>query len=161
MGRRRHRRRVHDTANRALPAPLSTSASGGGIGWAWAGAMLSTTLSADVDIRDSYKIETGSTGLDDGGKYFAQAVSGEVRFSEAALTEADTAGLRAWIKWAKTHNDEPTVVIPNIERPDEAHLVNVALDELTWRELSGNNATPGVRARRYNIDIPLSGVWRA
>jgi hypothetical protein len=139
-----------------------TDAEGGGIGWAWAGVLLSTSLSADVDVTDSYNIESSSTGLDEGGKYFARSTSGQVSYSEAALNEADTAGLRALIRWAKTHNDEPIVLIPNIQRPDEAHLVQIAVDRLTWKELSAYNALPNVgRERRYNIDIPLSGVWRA
>jgi hypothetical protein len=139
-----------------------TDAAGAGIGWAWAGVMLQTTLSADVDVRDSYKIESGSTGLDEGGKYFARAVSGEIRYSEAALTEADAAGLRALIRWAKTHNDEAIGLLPHVERPDEAYLVQIAVDELTWKELSAYNRNPNIgRERQYEIGIPLSGVWRA
>lgn len=136
-----------------------TGATGGGIGWAWAGEMFATVLHGEISLVDEYKLESGTEGLDEGGRYFAQTKSGDLTFQNESLTQADADGLAALVQWAKTHHDEPLAIIPNIERPDEAYMVRAAVDRFTWQEASGNNATPGLRDRRYTIDIPLTGVW--
>jgi hypothetical protein len=135
------------------------SASGGGIGWFWAGEPLTTSLSAEVLLRRSYKVEASSGGLDQGGKYLARARSGQVLWTEAALLDADVTGLAALLDWIKEHDDEPFCIVPNITIPEEAFMQRVAVDDVDFEELSAYNAAAGVRERRYTITMPLSGVW--
>jgi hypothetical protein len=135
------------------------SATGGGIGWFWVGQPLTTTLSADVLLRRSYKIDASSGGLEQGGKYLARARSGQIGWQEASLLEADVTGLAAMLDWIKAQDDEPFCLVPNIGRPDEAFMQHVAVDEVDFHEISDYNATPGVRARKYTITMPLTGVW--
>lgn len=135
------------------------AATDGGIGWAWLGDPLTTTLSADFTPRRSYRIENGSAGLDQGGRFLAMATSGEVVFSDSALSDDDVDGLLSLVDWIKSNNDEPFAFMPNVNRPAESYLVRGAVDELQYDESSGMNATPGARDRRYSIAIPLTGVW--
>lgn len=137
-----------------------TGAADAAIAWAWAGIPLTTELSADVQVRPSYRIESGNTKIDQGGRYLAKATSGSVRYSDIALKDADVEGLLAMIDHAKRNDDEPLVIVPNVERPDEAYLAQIGVDEFNFAEITGNNATPGVRERRFALDFPFAGVWQ-
>src|SRR6185436_16010759 len=128
-----------------------TGATDKSIGWAWAGVPDTTVMQGDAQMRRTYRIESGTQGLDQGGRYLARSASGEVTFSEAALTDADVTTLVDLIDNAKRNDDEPIVFVPNVLRPDEAYLVQISVDELDFEEVSGLNATPNVRARRYNV----------
>lgn len=135
-----------------------TGATNGSIGWAWAGEPLTTELSADVQIRPSYRVQAGTQSLDQGNRYLARGHSGSVKFSEIALKDADVDGLNAMIDHVKQNDDEAIVIVPNVTRPGEAYLTQIGVDEFDFEEITGNNAQ-GARERRYSIDLPLTGVW--
>lgn len=137
-----------------------TGATDASISWAWAGVPLTTELSADVQVRPSYRIETGSSKIDQGGRYLAKATSGTVTYSEVALKDADVGALLGMIDHAKQNNDEPLVIVPNVGRPDEAYLAQLGVDEFSFAEITGNNAKPGVRERRHALSFPFAGVWQ-
>lgn len=136
-----------------------TAATDGGIGWLFAGTALTTTLQAAVQLRRVYKIQSDGSGLDQGGNFLGFARSGTVRWTEAALTEADVVGLAAMLDWIKEHGDEAFVIIPNITRPDEAFAAVAAIDDVEFAELSDYNRDVAFE-RRYSIELPFAGAWR-
>lgn len=138
-----------------------TGAAGGSIAWAWAGSPLTTKMSGDVQLRPQYRIDSGTNALDQGGKFLAKATGAVVTYAEASLFDDDVTGLLAMIDHAKRNDDEPIVLVPNVERDDEAYLVQIAVDQFNFEELSGNNAHPDARDRRYAIELPMTGVWEA
>lgn len=135
------------------------AATGGGIGWFYAGLGLSTTLSAELDLRRVYKIQSDGQGLDQGGKYLGRARSGTIEWTEAALDEDDVEGIAAMLDWLKEHDDEAFVVVPQITRPEEAFTGYIAVDDVQFAELSGYNREAGI-PRRYSISLPFAGAWR-
>lgn len=134
-------------------------ADGGGIGWLWAGTMLATELSADVSMRRAYRVQRSEGPLNEGGNTLAKTVSGEVTWTEAALSQADFDAIVALIDHVKDNDDEPFIVVPHVDRPEEAMLVRVVQDEVDFAELSSHNRNQG-SARRYGGTLPLAGVWR-
>lgn len=132
------------------------NATGGGIGWLWVGLAFGTELSAEIDIRDSYRINRADAGLYQGGNYIGKGTGGNIAWTEAAMNEADVVGIKALIDWIKTHDDEPFVLVPNVTRP-EAFMVRAGLDDITYEEISKYNRLAEFE-RRYNISLPLSGV---
>lgn len=136
-----------------------TGATDGGMGWLFAGVALQTTLSAEIDLRRVYKIESNNSGLDQGGNYLGRARSGTIVYTEAALTETDVDGIAAMLDWVKTHGDEACVIIPQISRPDEAFAALIAVDDVAFTELSGYNRDAAYE-RRYSIQLPFAGAWR-
>lgn len=137
-----------------------TAATNGGVGWFFAGEALTTTLSAEIDLRRNFKMQAASgSGLSQGSNYLGRARSGSITWTQAALSEADVDGLSALIDWCKTHGDEAFVVVPNIERPDEAYAALLDVDDVAFPEISGYNRDPAFE-RRYSIDLPFAGVWR-
>lgn len=137
------------------------SATDGGIGWAWIGSPLTTELSAGFTPRKSYRIEAGSAGLDQGGKFLASSTSGDLVWTEGSMSDDDVAGILDLIESTKTNDDEPFAFMPNVNRPSETYLMRASADELQYDEMSEMNATPGARDRRYSISLPLTGVWQA
>jgi hypothetical protein len=135
------------------------SATGGGIGWLWVGSAFATELSGDVTMRQSYKVARGEGGLYSGGRYLGRSISGEIAWAEAALSEADALGIVALLDWVKAADDEPFILVPQIERPEDALLVRVMEDEIELPDLFSYQ--PGAtKERRLSARLPLAGVWR-
>ncbi len=87
------------------------------------------------------------------------AVSGDVEWSEGALTETDISGLASFMDWVKSNNDEPFVFVPQNTRPDEAFLERIVVDEVEMTDVFryGKNATYD---RAFSVRLPLAGVWQ-
>lgn len=135
-----------------------SGASGAMIGYLFAGVPVVTTLSADLTLSRSYKLLRGSGGLYQGGRYLGKAVSGEIEWTEGALPEADVAKLQAVCDWVKAHDDEPVVIVPNVTRPQEAFIGQIAADEVEWPDVFMYGPNVG-RERRHSVRIPVAGVW--
>lgn len=147
-----------------------TNAAGAGAALFWVGPPVTTTLSADVELRRVFKIESGGKGLAQGGNYLGKAYSGAITWTEGALAEdavltnSDVDNIGELLDWVKTQGDEPFLLVPNVTRPDEVYAVLIAVDEVDFDELSKYNrdaafdGTPS--GRRYAISLPLAGAWR-
>lgn len=132
------------------------------IGYAYAGNAITTELSADLRLADAWKIDrggSGSGGLTQSGRYLGEAVNGTLEWTEGALPEADVAKLKAMLRWSKQHDDEPVIIVPNITRPEEAFIGQVAVDEVEFPDISMYQANAGY-ARRHETRFPVSGVWK-
>lgn len=150
--------------------PRLTNALGGGIAWFWAGVPVTTSLSAEVDLRRAFKLDSSAKGLAQGGNYLGKAYSGEITWTEGALkedpvlTNSDIDNIGELLDWGKTHGDEPFLLVPNNTRPDEVYAAIIAVDEVDFDEQSKYNrlaafdGTPS--GRRYSLTLPFAGVWR-
>ena len=137
-----------------------SGAEGAGIGWLWAGEALAPTLSADVQIRGSFKVARGGDGpLYQGGATLGRTRSAAVAWSEGALSEDDAQALIAMFEYVKGHDDEPIVVVPHVSRPEESVLGRIIDDELEVTEISGQNRNSS-EARRYATQFVVAGVWQ-
>lgn len=132
---------------------------GGQIGWLWIGESLRTELSADVQLRGSFRIERGSGPLYQGGATLGKARSASIEWSEAALSEDDAQSLVALFEYVKGNGDEPLIVLPHVNRPADALLGRIVEDELEFAELSGQQRNDG-GARRYTARLSIAGVWQ-
>lgn len=137
-----------------------TGAAGGSIGWAWAGDPVKTERSADILLRDSYNMKRGDSGLFQNALYLGQSVSGEVTWTEGVLTDDDRTAIRNFVKYMKQGNDQPFIIMPQVERPDEAYLVRAVADEAEFDDVTKYNANVGVE-RLFSARLVLAGVWRS
>lgn len=129
------------------------------VGWFYAGNAMSTDLTANTVLADAWRVERADVGLYGGGRYLAQAVNATIEWTEAALPEADVAKLKAMMLYAKQHDDEPIVVVPNITRPADALIGRIAVDEVEFPDIKSYQANANV-PRRHETRFPVSGVWR-
>lgn len=136
-----------------------TNATGGSIRWAWLGDPLRTTLSAEIQLRRDYDVRRAPSGLQ-GGLYKGKALSGEIEWSEGALTEADCTALAEMLDHLKERGDEPLIVIPQITRTaDPVLFAHVNADGVDFPDISAYNRAEGID-RRFSARIPLQGVWQ-
>lgn len=136
-----------------------TNATGGSVQWPWLGVPLTTTLSADVQLRRGYQINRPGGNLQ-GGRFIGKTVSGEVSWTESALVEADVDGLAAMLDYVKGANDEPIMFIPQITREDDEVLfARINSDDVDFPDTHGYNKNVAFE-RRVSASIPLAGVWQ-
>ena len=136
-----------------------TSATDGSLQWPWLGEPLTTSLSAEVQLRRGYQINRPGGNLQ-GGRYVGKAVHGEALWTDSALTEADVTLLAAMLDHVKENDDEPVMFIPQVTRVDEAVLfARIASDDVDFPDRMGyaQNVAYG---RRVSASIPLEGVWQ-
>jgi hypothetical protein len=136
-----------------------TDADGGGIGWLWCGEALSTTLSAEVQRRSTFRISRGDGPLNPGGASLGNARGADVVWREGALSADDADAVVAMFEWCKGADDEPLIVLPHIDRPGDAILGRIEVDELEFSEVSGENRNDS-DARRYGLTLPVQGFLR-
>lgn len=136
-----------------------TNATGGSLQFPWLGEPITTTLSAEVQLRRGYRINRPGGNLQ-GGRYYGKAVSGDVSWTEAALTEADVTAIAAMLDHVKEHDDEPILFVPQVTRTDDAVLfARIASDEVDFPDhmAYAQNIAHG---RRVSASLPLEGVWQ-
>jgi len=104
------------------------NASGGAIGWWWAGPPVSTEYSAGkVSLRRNYAITRGG-GLNPSGLFAGKGQGGEISWS-TFLSQTDLDKLLLMLDHVKV-NDEPIVVLPHQDHPQEAALVSIEVDDV-------------------------------
>jgi hypothetical protein len=135
------------------------SATGGTIGWWWAGEAWAPTLSAAVVAGQSYRVERGQSGTDPAAQYLGRTISGEITWSEAALSETDVTELVAMVDAHKAANDAPLIIIPQAERTD-AWLARIVSDEVQLPDVFDYQPA-ATRARRLSATLPFAGVVNA
>lgn len=133
-----------------------TNATGGAIGWLYAGLAVSTELSAETRQRRAYKVERGS-GLNPSALFHGAAKSGELEWTEGALSEADMVLLLAMLDHCKQHDDEPVIIYPQYTRPTESILATILADDIELPEVWDYQPKAGID-RRYSIKLPFNGV---
>lgn len=139
------------------------SASGGSLTWAWLGVPLTTSLSGEMQMRRVYRMER-PTGALQGGRYAGKASSGDIRWTESALDEADTDDLIAMLDYVKENSDEPLIVIAQVSRTGESPLerplfARIAADDIEFPDYMGY-AQDAAFERRVSTTLPLEGVWQ-
>lgn len=132
-----------------------TGASGASVLWMWAGMALQTSRSANVLPNRKYKFTRGDGGLNVRGRFLGKGRGADVEWPEAALSDADMAGVGAMLDWVKENDDEPLVFLSQVTRPEEAMLVQVTDDEITESDLGDGNRDASV-ARLFSARLTLS-----
>ena len=136
-----------------------TSATDGSLQFPWLGEPITTTLSAEVQLRRGYRINRPGGNLQ-GGRYVGKAVHGDVSWTESALTEADVTALAAMLDHVKENDDEPILFIPQVTRVAEAVLfARIASDDVDFPDHMGY-AQNVAYERRVSASLPLEGVWQ-
>ncbi len=136
-----------------------TSATDGSLQFPWLGEPITTTLSAEVQLRRGYRINRPGGNLQ-GGRYVGKAVHGDVAWTESALTEADVTALAAMLDHVKENDDEPILFIPQVTRVAEAVLfARIASDDVDFPDHMGY-AQNVAYERRVSASLPLEGVWQ-
>jgi hypothetical protein len=140
-----------------------TGGDGGSIFWQWGGMMLATTWPADINPKPRVRAVRGNAALSQGGSKLASARGTTVDFPPDHVTPDDMVGLLSMFEWTKgaTGDDEiePIVVVPNINRPEDAVIGEIDQDELVFDEYTGQQATDG-DLRRYGGGFSISGIWQ-
>lgn len=134
-----------------------TDADGGRIGWLWLGEALAGSLSADVQIRGSFRVARGSGPLFGGGATLGRTRSARVEWGDGHLSEDDAEALAAMFEHVKANDDEPLILLPHVARPADALLGRIEEDELEFTELSGHQRNDST-LRRYSASLTIAGV---
>lgn len=135
------------------------SATGGSVRWPWIGDPLTTSLSADVQLRRDYLVNRPGGNLQ-GGRYVGSAVSGDISWTQAALSEADVDGLVALLDHVKAANDEPLLLVPQVTREaDPVLFARISSDGVDFPDRAAYNQVSTI-GRRVSAHIPLQGVWQ-
>ena len=136
-----------------------TGATGGSIQWPWIGVPLTTELSSEVQLRRGYQMNRPGGNLQ-GGRCVGKTVSGDVSWTESALTEADVLALAAMLDHVKANNDEPILFIPQVTRTaDPVLFARINSDDVEFPDFMAYNQNQ-VFGRRVSASIPLAGVWQ-
>lgn len=135
------------------------SATGGSIGWWWAGEAWAPSLSAAVVAGQSYRVERGQAGTDPAAQYLGRTISGEITWTEAALSEADVTELVALVDAHKAANDAPLIIIPQAERTD-AWIARIVSDDVQLPDVFDYQPA-ATRERRLSASLPFAGVVNA
>jgi hypothetical protein len=135
------------------------NATDGRINWAWLGVPVTTLRTAEVNLRRVYAIQRAA-GMLQSGLFVGKTVSGDVEWTEGALTESDVAALSDMLDYIKQNDDEPILFIPQVTRANEPALfAKVGADDLDFPDVHGyqpNASNP----REMSARIPLAGIWR-
>lgn len=131
-----------------------TGAAGSSLGWVYLGeATQLTRPTSRCDIGDTFTMTIGA-GLNP-----ASRLGGFGRGAELAwelLAHDDLAALQAILRHAKQQGDEPIVLIPNWQHPDEAVLCRLPSE---LRPVDLFRLEPRERGRRiYSATLPLAPV---
>lgn len=130
----------------------------GAIGWIWAGEALGASLSADMEIRTAFALSRANVPAYQRASTLGKSRGLSVQWSEGALSEDDAAALLAMFEHAKSNDDEPIVVLPNVNRPAEAIVGTIVEDSLAFPEVYGEQPNDGTR-RRYSTAFEVRGIW--
>jgi len=131
------------------------NASGGSIGWWWAGQALSTEYSAGkVSLRRNYAISRGA-GLNPSGLFAGKGRGGEIAWN-TFLSQTDLDKLLLMLDHVKV-NDEPIVVLPHQDHPQEAALVNIEVDDVDIDD-DYQFQPDDINNRLLSLRLPLAAV---
>lgn len=130
----------------------------GAIGWLWAGEALGSTLSADMEIRTAFALSRANLPAYQRASTLGKQRGLSVAWSEGALSEDDAAALLAMFEHVKSSDDEPIVVLPNVNRPADAIVGTIVEDSLPFPEVHGEQPNDGSR-RRYSTSFEVRGIW--
>lgn len=134
------------------------SAANGTISWFWAGVPLETEFSASMDLRNAWNLERASSGLYSSARMLGRTINGDVTWTNGGLTEQDGLNIIDMLDWLKSHDDEPLIFIPNLNRPD-ALIAQVNVDEAKLPDINDYGTGPDV-PRMLGGSLPLKGVWQ-
>jgi hypothetical protein len=137
------------------------NAEGGAIQWPYLGSPPIIKLNADSSMQRDYKMSReGSGTLQSAVRFIGKSTSGELFWSEGSLSADEALAVGDMLDHVKENDDEPIVVIPNVDREDDPPmLVRVAADRIEFGDVHawGGRATV---ERRQSVTLPLEGVYQ-
>jgi hypothetical protein len=137
---------------------LATAAAGY-IGHWWLGEALTTEINSALELRRISEMAR-SDGYNPTALQLASAWKGRMSWSDAALREAEHDALLALVSALKSAGDHPMIMVPHYQRPADAYLMRVSVDEYGGDEImeyrTDGTLDPG---RRFALDLDLEG-WR-
>lgn len=133
---------------------------GAEIGWAFSGPPLTTLLTAQLTpVSRLYNIRRGSGGIYQRGRYLGKAVSGTVAWTKGAMQDSEITALVDMTDYLKAQGDQAFVVVPNVTRPTEAFIGQVAVDQIDWEQMGGATRNSGVARTYEQFNLPVTGVY--
>lgn len=125
------------------------------LGWVYAGSPLATRHNPQVKLKRAYALERPE-GHNPRSAYLGTGWGGEMAWADWLL-QAEFDAVLALIDHCKNDGDAPIVLVPQINRPDEAALVRVdsdALEVSDYFDYQPKDATQ----RRLSLTLPLAAV---
>ncbi|MFO1351921.1 MAG: hypothetical protein U1F68_15110 [Gammaproteobacteria bacterium] len=123
------------------------------IGWFYLGPAIPFAYSATrIEVREDFAMDRAE-GINPAGALIGSGYAGEIEWTDY-LRQSDIDELKALFRHAKRNGDEPILVMPNVNYPDEAFLARLG-DQL--RIPDRHRYEPNDRARRlYSTTLPLT-----
>jgi len=133
-----------------------TGASNSKIGWMWAGKPFTTSRSPDKFVlKKRYAVARGS-GWNPTSSYLGVGDAGELGWDKF-LFASELEGLLDIVEYSKLNNDSPIILVPNVNHPNEAKLLQIEADDISYvDEYTFQSKQSGDRL--MSITIPLSTV---
>lgn len=136
-----------------------TGAPEGAVQWPYLGSPPVIALGADSSMQRDYKMSRNSS-LQSAVRFIGKATSGELYWSEGSLSGDEALALGDMLDYTKERDDEPIVVIPNIDRVDDPPmLVRIAADRIEFADTNAWGGRASVE-RRQSVTLPLEGVYQ-
>ena len=127
------------------------------LGWVYLGTPFQPSHNADVcTIKRVYALERGG-GINPSSAYLGDGRGGELSWTSNWLVQDDLDALLPLIDACKANNDEPLVIIPNANYPDEAALCRLSGDEIELSDVFEFQPNAASK-RRINLRLPLTAV---
>lgn len=125
------------------------------LGWVYAGEPFATEHTPRVSLKRAYALERPE-GYNPRSAYLGTGWGGEITWSDWLLqAEFDT--VLALVDHCKRDGDAPIVLVPQINRPDEAALVRIDSDALEVSDYF-DYQPKDVTRRRLSLKLPLAAV---
>ena len=135
-----------------------TGAPNASLGWFWAGtSWIPTDGASEVSLARQYGLTRGP-GRNPSALYRGRGSGGRIAWDHEQSTwlwPADMPYLYALLDHVAENSLEPFVLVPNVNTPEEAALVQLDVDEVLIREWK-HYQHPTTRV--YSAELPLRGV---
>lgn len=137
-------------------AVIITGGEGMSLGWVYAGVPFSTRHQPRITLRRHWAVERGSE-RNPRGAYLGSGRSGEINW-ENWLMQEEFDALMALLDACKHDGDAPLVLLPNLEIPKEAALVQTESDALDFSDIFDFQPNPNQDRRFLTLTLPLAPV---
>lgn len=131
------------------------SATGGSIKWLWAGApWMPSHPASSITLAESWQLRRGFTAA----RYQTRGAAGEIAWEiqdHSWIESTDRTNLQTLLDYSKQNNDQPFIFVANRDFPEEARLVRIGADEVSFSDRFQFQYTP---RRVLNVRIPLAAV---
>lgn len=135
-----------------------SNASGIAIGWIWAGEPFLPTYGCSDSFLSPAYLMSGAAGFDQ--LFVGEGSVGEFTWQDLSLAELRS--IYGMVSWAKRRDNEPVIVMENMDDLETVAVVRFDADRLrtpAWQSARGpllENADPN----NYPITVPFAPVYR-